>query len=395
MLLTKNPTRVTRKTVLRFVILLGLISLLADITSNGARGIIGPYLGALGASATIVGFVAGFGELVSYGLRIVSGYIVELTGNYWTVAFIGYSATLIAVPLMAFAGHWEYVAMLLIIERMGKAMRSPARDTMLAHATEKIGRGWGFGLHKMLDQVGAMLGPLIVAVVLYFRHDGYQTSFLILVIPAVMALVVLVVTSRYYPRPRDLETKYFEERKQTSKSSIFWIYAFASALVAAGYADFPLIAFHFQKEAIFSVVWIPVLYSVALGVSGITAIMFGRWYDHNGYSVLILLVVLSSFFAPLVFLGGFQMAFVGMILWGIGMGSQISLMRAIIANMIPMAKRGSAYGIFNACYGIFWFLGSALMGVLYSRSIILLVAFSVVIQLASIPLFVAVKIKSK
>ncbi len=382
--------KVNPKTALEFIILLGLISLFADVTSDGARGIIGPYLAMLGASATVVGFVAGLGELVSHGLRIVSGYIVEFTGNYWVLALVGYLATLLAVPMLALAGHWEFAALLIVIERFGKAMRTPARDAMLAHASQRLGRGWGFGLHKMLDQIGAMTGPIIVTVVLYFEGT-YRQSFLILIIPALIALAILFVARKLYPHPKDLETEFVRAKETNRTVFTFWIYLSGAALVAAGYADFPLIAFHFQKTAIVSVIWIPILYSVALGASGITALLFGSLFDHNGYMVLILVIIISSLFAPLVFLGGFYLACIGMILWGIGMGSQISIMRAIIANMIPMQKRGSAYGIFNAGYGIFWFLGSSLMGMLYGISIMYLVIFSLVAQLLAIPLFIIVK----
>ncbi len=379
---------------IKFVILLGIISLFADIASDGARSIIGPYLATLGASAAIIGIVAGLGELVSYGLRIVSGYIVEFTGNYWMVALSGYIATMVAVPLLALAGNWEMAAMLLIIERAGKAMRSPARDTMLAHASQKIGSGWGFGLHKMLDQVGAMFGPILVAFILYFRDD-YHISFVILFIPALLAVITVIIGRKLYPHPKDLETQdpCIPHNNGNGRTPIFWIYLAGASLVAAGYADFPLIAYHFITTALFSDIWIPLLYAIAIGVSGITALVFGSLFDRNGYGVLILVVLLSSFFAPLVFLGGFYLAIAGMMFWGLGMGAQVSIMRAIIANMIPMARRGSAYGIFNAGYGISWFLGSALMGLLYNISIVYLVVFSVLAQLAAIPLLMIVKKK--
>jgi MFS family permease len=382
--------KITPKTAFKFVILLGMISLFADITSDGARSIVGPYLAMLGASATIVGFVAGLGELVSYGLRIVSGYIVELTGNYWVLLLFGYLATLIAVPLLGLAGHWEFAAVLIVLERLGKAMRTPARDAMLAHGSQQLGRGWGFGLHKLLDQVGAMTGPIIVALVLYFKGT-YQQSFFLLFFPILMAIIILLIAHKLYPHPRDLEIKETEAKSNHQTILTFWIYLGGSVLVAAGFADFPLIAFHFQKVAIFLPIWIPILYAIALGTSGITAVIFGSLFDHNGFLVLVLVVLLSSLFAPLVFLGGFYLSILGMILWGVGTGTQISLMRAIIANMIPMAKRGSAYGIFNAGYGIFWFLGSSLMGMLYGISINYLVIFSMLCQLLAIPLFLTVK----
>jgi len=239
-----------------------------------------------------------------------------------------------------------------------------------------------------------MSGPILITIVLYFK-DSYKQGFLILIIPALLALSMLLITRIRYPYPRELE-QVSEEPEQNHQTTLtFWIYLAGSALVAAGYADFPLIAFHFQKTNIFPDIWIPILYSIALGASGITAFLFGKLFDHNGYLILIFVIIISALFAPLVFLGDFYQAIIGMILWGLGMGSQLSIMRAIIANMIPIHKRGSAYGLFNAGYGIFWFLGSSLMGMLYSISLIYLVIFSMATQLAAVPLFYIVKKRVK
>jgi len=380
---------ISKATALKFVILLGVVSLFADMTYEGARSITGPYLALLGASGTIVGIVAGFGELIGYALRLVSGYISDRTGKYWTVTLFGYFVNLLAVPLLALAGRWEIAALLMIMERMGKAIRNPSRDAMLSHATQSIGRGWGFGLHEAMDQIGAILGPLIVAGVLYL-NGGYRISFVVLLVPALLALAVLLVARALYPRPRDLEVASVE-LKTGGFSRIFWLYLAAVSLVAAGYVDFPLISFHFEKLSVVSKVWIPLFYAVAMGVDALSALFFGRLFDRIGLSILIVVSFLSSLFAPLVFLGGFNLALAGMALWGVGMGAQESIMRAAIADMVPMNKRSTAYGIFNAGFGLFWFLGSALMGVLYDVSISSLIIFSVVMQLASIPFFIVIR----
>jgi MFS family permease len=385
----RNGQVISKATAFKFVILLGVVSLFADMTYEGARGITGPYLAHLGASGTVVGVVAGFGELIGYALRLVSGYISDRTGRYWAVTLFGYFVNLVAVPLLALAGRWEVAALLMIMERMGKAIRNPSRDAMLSHATHSIGRGWGFGLHEAMDQIGAILGPLVVAGVLYF-NGGYRISFAILLVPALMALAVLLVARALYPRPRDLEVASVE-LKTRGFSPIFWLYLAGVSLVAVGYVDFPLISFHFEKLSVVPKVWIPVFYAVAMGMDALSALFFGRLFDRIGLSILIVASLLSSFFAPLVFLGGFNLALVGMTLWGIGMGAQESIMRAAIAEMVPMNRRSTAYGIFNAGFGLFWFLGSALMGVLYDVSIPFLIIFSVVMQLASIPFFVLIR----
>jgi len=385
----QNVPRDLKGSALRFVVLLGIVSLCADVTYEGARSITGPFLAVLGASGAVVGFVAGFGELIGYGLRIVSGYVSDRTGKYWTIAIVGYAVNLLAVPLLALAGRWEIAALLIVTERMGKAIRAPARDAMLSHATKQIGRGFGFGLHEALDQIGAVTGPLLVAAVLYFK-GRYQTGFAILLVPALVAMSVLLVARWIYPHSREFEAKVIKlEGKGFPR--VFWIYLAAVAAIAAGYADFPLMAFHFEKTSLVADNWIPVLYAVANAVDAPAALLFGRLFDRVGIPVLILSSLLSAFFAPFAFLGNFHLALVGVILWGIGMGAQESVMRAALAEMVPADKRGSAYGVFNTGYGIFWFLGSALMGWLYDISIPTLVVFSIVMQLASIPLLLWVR----
>lgn len=376
---------ISKAAAIKFVILIGVVSLFADMTYEGARSITGPYLAVLGASGTAVGVVAGLGELIGYSLRLVSGYFSDRTGRYWAITIVGYSVNLLAVPLLALAGRWEMAAALIIVERVGKGIRTPARDAMLSHATQQVGRGWGFGLHEALDQTGAVLGPVIVAGVLYFR-DGYQTGFALLLVPALLALAVLAVARLLYPRPQDLEVN-VPELKTEGLPPIFWLYLIAVGLMAAGYADFSLIAYHFQQASVVSPTWIPLLYAVAMGVDALAALLFGYLFDRLGLITLAAAALLSALFAPLVFGGGFTWALVGMVLWGIGMGAQESIMRAAVAGMAPPDKRGTAYGIFNTGFGLFWFAGSALMGFLYDISLSALIIFSVVIQVTAIPLF--------
>jgi MFS family permease len=367
---------------LAFVILLGVVSLFADMTYEGARSITGPYLAVLGASATVVGIVAGFGELIGYGLRLAAGYLSDRTGRYWTMTLVGYVVNLLAVPLLALAGRWEVAVALMIAERVGKAIRTPARDAMLSHATSAMGRGWGFGLHEALDQSGAVLGPLLAATVLFAR-DGYRTAFGFLLIPALLALGALLLARMRYPHPRDFEVSTAPLATRGFPRA-FWLYLGAVGLIAAGYVDFPLIAYHVQKTSLASEAWIPVLYAVAMGVDALAALVAGWLFDRLGCAVLSGVALVSALFAPLVFLGNFGVAMLGMGLWGAGMGAQESIMRAAVAEMVPAARRGTAYGMFNTGYGLLWFAGSALMGVLYDMALPALIAFSMVAQLIAV-----------
>ncbi len=383
-------TDISAGAALRFVVFLGVVSLFADMTYEGARSVTGPFLAILGASGAVVGVVAGLGELVGYGLRLVSGQIADRTQRYWAMTLAGYTVNMLAVPLLALAGRWEVAALLIIAERTGKAMRNPPRDVMLSHATLQIGRGWGFGLHEALDQTGAVLGPLLVAGVLYVRGD-YRVAFAALGISALLALGTLVAARITYPTPRDFEATAAVELETRGFPKAYWLYLAAVALVAAGFADFPLIAYHFQKTSLVSPDFIPLYYAVAMGVAGVAGLIFGRLFDRSGLSVLIAASVIAALFAPLVFFGSFTFALLGMACWGIGMGAHESVMRAAVADFVPANRRGSAYGIFNAGYGLSWFLGSALIGILYDTSIPWLVAFSVAAQLASIPVFLVVR----
>ena len=376
---------IVAKTALRFVIMIGILSFFADFTYEGSRSIIGPYLATLQANAFIIGVVTGFGELLGYSLRLVSGRLADRTQKFWPITTVGYVVQMSSVPLLALAGNWPMAAVLIILERVGKATRNPPRDVMLSHAGKQIGYGWVFGLHEALDQSGALFGPLTVAAVLALRGD-YRFAFAALAIPAIINLSLLMLARQIYPHPEDMESN-VPNVQPRGLPRVFWLYLAGAVLVAAGFADFPLIAYHFAKTSIVAPDAIPVFYAVAMGVSGAGSLAFGRLFDRFGFSVLILLTIIASFFAPLVFLGGFWVALIGMAIWGLGMDVSESIIPAAVAPMVAPERRASAYGLFTAGYGIFWFLGSAVIGFLYGISLPALIAFSMILQLAAVPLF--------
>lgn len=378
-----------RKAAVGFVVLIGIVSLFADATYEGARSVSGPFLAVLGASGAVVGIVAGFGELVGYGLRLVSGYFSDRTRRYWDITILGYLVNMLAVPLLALAGQWPTAAMLLVAERLGKGIRIPPRDTLLSYAAAGIGRGWAFGLHEALDQIGAVIGPLMVAAVLV-SGGSYAVAFATLLAPTVLALVFLVAARVRYPRPGD-----FEGSATTLPAArfprAFWIYLVAVAFLAAGYADFPLIAFHLKQRSVMGDSTIPLLYALAMAVDALAALVLGRLFDVFGLSILVAVPLLSCLFAPLAFTQSVGLVITGTVLWGVGMGAQESIVRAAIATMITADRRGTAYGVFNSVYGVVWFAGSAVMGLLYDRSLSALVAFSVVSQLLAVPVLLMVR----
>ena len=372
------------KSALQFVLIVGIVNFFADFTYEGARGIVGPFLGSLGASAAIIGFVAGIGELMGYGLRSVSGYFADKSHRHWAFASVGYTINMLAVPALALTGQWPVASGLVITERVGRGIRKPTVEAMLSFAGKSIGAGWVFGLNEALDQAGATIGPLLMALILYL-HGEFRLGFGVLLIPALCCLVTLISARLLHPRPHELEEGAEHTLVATHLTRAYWIYLAAGGLIAAGFADFALIGFHFHKANVVSADLIPVFYSVAMASSALASIPLGRLFDRFGAKISVFAFPISAAAAPLVFLGTSTVALIGMIVWGIGMSAQGSLFQAMLTGVIPAQKRSTAFGLFDTGYGIAWFVGSAAMGLLYDKSLMALALFSMILQLSAIP----------
>jgi MFS family permease len=293
-----------------------------------------------------------------------------------------------AVPLMAFSGTWWMAAGLIILERTGKALRNPAANTMLSRAGEKIGQGWAFGLHEALDQTGALVGPLITSLVLA-HHGRYQAAFLWLGVPAAITLAIVIGVSLAYPSAGRVAPQAKEDASDTLPRA-FWLYAISAGLVAFGFADWPLIAYHFAQAGVVSAAIVPVLYAVAMGAAGAGALVFGRLFDRHGFIVILPAVLIAAATTPLCFFGGEMLAIVGAVAWGVVLGVVTSALNAGVARLVADRARANAYGIFSAIFGIAWFIGSAALGALYDLSLAGLVAVSVVAELVAIVPLLAV-----
>jgi predicted MFS family arabinose efflux permease len=372
------------KSALQFVLIIGIVNFFADFTYEGARGIVGPFLGSLGASAPVLGFVAGFGELMGYALRSVSGYFADKFHRHWLLAFLGYALNMLAVPGLALTAQWPAAATLVVAERVGRGIRKPTVDAMLSYAGKSIGAGWVFGLNEALDQTGATIGPLLMALVLYLG-GGFHTGFAVLLIPALLCLATLLAARLLHPRPHELEQGTEHTFASANLSRAYWIYFAAGAFIAAGFADFALIGFHFQKADAVPRNLIPLFYAVAMASGALASIPMGRLFDRFGPNILLFAVLVSAAAGPLVFLGTFEFALIGMIFWGIGMSAQGALFQAMLTHVIPPQKRSTAFGLFDTAFGVAWFLGSAAMGLLYDKSIVAVALLSMALQLAAIP----------
>ena len=343
----------------------------------------------LGAGATAVGLVSGLGEFLGYAVRLLSGWLADRTHGYWMATFIGYGM-LFCIPLLALAGSWEIAALLLILERVGKAIRSPSRDTILSHATTQVGRGFGFALHEVLDQVGAVAGPLLFTAAYAIRND-YRDGFQLLWIPAALTVAALVVARLRVPNPEKLETDTGKAPLATDRqgfSKLFWIYAIFTFLGVAGFANFQVISYHWVDKAVVPTMQIPILYAIAMGVDALAALVIGKLYDKRGLVSLAIIPLATLAIPFLGFSSQYGMAVGATVLWGIVMAVHETVMRAAIADITHLNKRAFAYGIFNTIYGLGWLVGGAVMGALYETSVAWIYLFVTAAELLAAVAFI-------
>ena len=391
-----------------FIILFGIVSLFSDMTHEGASSIRGAYLSLLGASAGAIGFVSGLGELVGYSMRYVFGRLTDKTKHYWSMTIAGYILDVLAVPALALVGEHGWVAAcgLLIVQRMGKAIKKPAKDTIMSFAASREGVGKSFGIQEVLDQIGAFLGPMLLYLVMLLKTEGstfkiYSTCFAVLAVPGAITIILLLATKHYFPNPEQFEP---EEKEfvpfKMKKEFVFYIAGIS--LFAFGFIDYSLIIMHVSKtyaglgaqlaktSALVNGGTLPLLYAGAMLVDAAAALIFGLMYDKNGVRALAISTVISAPFAIFVFgMNSVPALLFGIALWGVGMGAQESILKAAVTKMVPKSSRATGYGVFECSFGVFWFLGSWLLGVLYDISIPAMIAVSVAAQLAAIPLYIA------
>ena len=372
------------KRVLRFVVFVGIVNLFADMTYEGGRGIVGAFLGHLGASGALIGAAAGAGELAGYAVRSVSGAVADRTGRYWIAVWIGYAINMLCVPALALAGSWPVAAGLMIGERLGRGVRKPVMSAMLAEAGRELGGGGRvFGFNQALDQFGATVGPLIVAYAIF--HGGYRSGFAILIIPAVATLAILAIAGlagRHVVPPHESQST-----AAVKDWPSFRRYAIGGALVAAGFVDFALIAFRFQRDHVVTVAAISIWFAVAMGVSAVVAPILGWLFDRFGKPVIAVAIAVASAAAPLAFLGNGTLATAGAALWGVGIAVEDALLLALIATVIAKRRKAAIFGLYDLVFGVAWFAGSTIAGILLDQSTVALAIFSALLQLAAIPFF--------
>ena len=357
---------------MKIILLLGLVSLFADITYESARSISGPFLASLGAGAFLISFVGGLGEFIGYGLRIFAGYISDKLKNYWCLTILGYFVGLFSPPLLAFSPNWQFATTLILAERFGKAIRSPARDTILSLASKKLGYGKGFAIHEALDQIGSVAGPFFISFIL--ANFGYKPSFLILFIPAILSFLLLISAERIYKKIyKDENLKEEKEANHISKikKSKEWkkipviLFFIFSAMTIFSALNFQLISYHMKVSGVKDHI-IPQLFALAMIVDAISAIPIGLIFDKlkDRWKLLVLcaMPISATISNILIFSKSF---YIGCLIWGFYMGMTESVMRSAVAQITPEQKRGIMFGIFHTVYGISFLVGGSVFGKIY------------------------------
>ncbi len=379
-----------------FVVLMGIVSLFSDMTHEGAASILGAYLALTGASAATIGFISGLGECIGYSLRLVTGYFTDKTKKYWPMTILGYVVDCCAIPALALVPQkgWLIACILIVVQRMGKAIKKPAKDTLLSFAAAQNGTGKSFAIQEFLDQLGAFIGPVVLFVIMALKKGGtlyntYTFCFALLGIPAIMTLILLLIAKRRFPSPEKFEVVDKQEEASFHMNHSFLFYMIAISLFAAGFLDFTLITLHTSRSGLILESTLSLIYAGAMAIDAFSALFFGWLFDRKGIKVLIFSTLISTPFAFFIFCLHSRWAlFLGVALWGIGMGAQESIMKAAVTKIVPKKNRSSGFGIFQTSFGICWFLGSWIMGILYDASPVGLAVFSVSMQLLAIPFFV-------
>lgn len=384
-----------KNSAMAFIVLLGVVSLFSDMTHEAATSIKGAYLLILGASASTIGFISGIGELLGYGLRYLFGRLVDKTHNYWGFMILGYAVDVFAVPALALVHRdgWIAACVLLVVERIGKAIKKPAKNTILSFAASQEGVGKSFAIQEALDQLGAFIGPLLLYVIMLYKngdeYEVYNAAFAFLTLPAVCTIAFLLFAKSRFPNPEAFEP----ETKENKKNSFvgrksFYLYLAGISCFAFGFVDFPLVTMHLAKNKLFDDSILPLLYSGAMLVDAVAALFFGWLFDKMRTKALVISTAISAFFAVFAFgVTSPAMIMLGIALWGVGMGAQESIMKAAVATMTSKEHRAGSYGAFEFFFGLAWFLGSWLLGAVYDYSLNTFIIVSVAAQLIALPCY--------
>jgi len=396
---TKSAKRFTP--AITVIILFGVISMLGDMVYESARGANSQYFNLLGISAAQVGLVFGIGEFLGYFLRLLAGVLSDKSGKHWIFIFLGYGMLLV-VPIMGFTMNWNILIVLILMERIGKSLRNPAKDTILSGVAEnQVGTGFAFGLQEALDQIGALTGPLIFTLVFFITSKNgipeYQLGYKWLFVPFILLMLFVVYAYRKIQREGLIQNLKTREFRSERLQPIFWIYTAFTFFCTLGFVNFSIIGYHLKANNLMSDGNITLLYSGAMAVDAVAALLVGKAYDNmkkktgiktGGLAVLMAIPFITLLLPFLTMGSSVPLIVIGMVIFGVVMGTHETIMRSAVADITPFYKRGTSFGVFNTGYGLALLIGSALMGWLYDLNQTgIIIAFTCVVEAIAVLLY--------
>ena len=397
----ESPSKMNSKDLAKaaflFILLMSIMSLFNDMTFEGANGALGAFESYLGAPTLAIAAVSGVGTLLGCALRMVSGYFTDKTKKYWAFTIVGYCIDVFSVPLLASVpdGGWQLAIVFVLTEKIGKAIKKPAKSSLMSFAAHEAGEGKSFAIAEALDQIGATIGPMILTLVYtagsqLTQYQKYVVGFAVLGIPAFICILLLVLSRIKFPAPDAFETKQKEKIGSFYKSKAFLLFVIAAFFFAAGYMDsFSLIDKHLADLSLMDSNLLPLLYSYAMFIDAISALVFGYLFDHIGFLSVGIASLLSAPYAYFFFVPNtnLTLVFFGLTSWGIGMGAMESILQAGVSRLSKKEERARAYGFFELVYGISSFAFSFLLAYLFDNNRQILCALSLIFVLIGTLLF--------
>lgn len=378
----------SKKTWLILLVFFGLISLFADMVYESGRSIIGQYFFICGGPLVIASAMSGIGEFISYAVRYISGQLAPKMNLYWTLTFIGYFLSVIAIPLMGFFSQWEILFLLYLLDRLGKGIRAPARDALLASISPPAKYGKSFAIHEILDQIGAMVGPLLMSIILAFK-SSYSFAFHFLFIFSIFTIFLIYFAHKYW-KERMFGREIISYSDNASLQKKFNIIIFFGIFTFIGFPFFPFISYHFKSADILTDTLIPFLYSISMAIDGLVAYPLGVFFDKYKIKTIFIHPLLAIISTILIFSSSnFYVIFVGLFLWSICIASQETIFKSLIAYIASISNLAKNYGLFFSLSGISSMVGGAIMGWLYSLSPVYVIIFVIIAQIVSIFLIIA------
>ncbi|KPJ60926.1 MAG: hypothetical protein AMJ46_04335 [Latescibacteria bacterium DG_63] len=347
----------------RNVYRLGFVSLFTDLSSQMIYPLIPAFLEGLGATKLLIGLIEGVAEGTASLVRMIAGALSDRLGKRKSFVFVGYSLSTVVRPFLFFANHWLVVFAVRFLDRVGKGIRTPARDALISDSVDPSRKGYGFGFHRGMDRLGAAFGPLLALLVLYLSDGNLRLVFLLSAVPAAVAVSVIGKVREIAP-VREAAGRLREKRRILGRPFVLFVLVIVIFTLGNSSNAFLILK---AREVGLSVAGIPLIWLTYNLVCSISSPLLGRFSDRVGRRPVILLsfLVYSAIYAGLGFSSTVPAVWLLFACYGLYYGLSEGIFRAYIADLVESDKRATAYGLFNTAVGITLVPASLIFGALW------------------------------